>query len=620
MGKLVVHLLVRAAIGRQRLAVNGDDARLPHVPDRVKEVQSAHQLLFAQFRVLVVHLFQFVGEVVIARLHQLERFRQGHGLPTVVPVLVSLSLQGPEGIHLHLCQVDVELGGRLELSLVVQVEYTRLLLGGEGQRGVAVGRVVVVVQEAGDARRHVGHALVRVVVNGVQVYSNQGGGDSPRLHDVGIGVVEAQLDLFQVWFLVVQEGGAEAKEQVENVAVIVWIIRCAQDGALELLAFDDLQTGDAEGLAHVDVEGGGLGHSPVVGILVYLRLHHPDQLRFLPADVVQFAGGVGHFGVKGHHLPPVADWHQGGVEVIAAVVVFECRYAIVPGQVPIRGLVCPDFEHGPQAQVFGRVVPVLHLPQFVVGPVQGGGGVAQVIQVLGLQLDFDVLMTVKTAPLGGQRKSVGVISAGKGREVEAVRHAIVVVVCVPQVRHAVAIGVPGVHSLHVGGIPHRGGPLDEIGQPVVVGVGFEGVAGPMLAAEVEPLDFQGVSDQVAVAVHVEGVGAQAVLGDVLQAVVVGVFAGGAVTALGLGIGGWRLEIGGWVLGIGYWVLVFFGGCGIQAQGFGDGLGGLGGLGQARLETDDSIYLEQWRDDHDDADADRDEPVHPAAATGGDEGG
>ena len=52
----------------------------------------------------------------------------------------------------------------------------------------------------------------------------------------------------------------------------------------------------------------------------------------------------------------------------------------------------------------------------------------------------------------------------------------------------------------------------------------------MLSAVVKALNLQGIGDQVAVGVVIEGIGAQAVLGDVQQAIVVGVHAWFAVAA------------------------------------------------------------------------------------------
>jgi len=81
----------------------------------------------------------------------------------------------------------------------------------------------------------------------------------------------------------------------------------------------------------------------------------------------------------------------------------------------------------------------------------------------------------------------------------------------------------------------------------------------MSTAIIKAVNLQGIGDGVAVAVLVIGVGAQAVLVGVTQAVVVRVFGGAAFAAVEVGGGGGGLRIADcglcvacWVLGIGYW--------------------------------------------------------------------
>ena len=526
--ELVEHFLVRLARGRKRLAIKGDEARLSHEPDGVEQVECSFQIVLGQFWIVGVQRLQRSRQVVVPLLHRLQRLFERQGFPSAAPIFVTAALQTALGSHLDGRQVDVEIDVRLELAQVVHAVEADVLLGGEHQRGGAFGGIVLVVQEAENARRHVGHPLVHVAVGGGgQVYGDVTCWDAPRFYDVGVVVAKAFLDGLQVGALVVQKGGAQTKQQVKDALVVVRKVRRAQNGALEIPALGDLQTGDAEYLPDVGLDELGIVQGVVV---IDACLHHPDQLGVFPTNVVQFLRAIHHLGVKGHYASPIADGHQRRVHLII-VAVLERRDAILCDQRLPGYFVGDDLEHREQTQVLGRVVQVLDLAALVVGPVERGGGVPQVILILWLQLDFDVLVAVKATALGGQFEFVRVIGVRKGRQIQIVRHVVAVIVRVPDVRRAIAVRVPIVHALQVGGVSLWGWPFGKICQAIRVRVRFEGVAGPCPAVKLKPVDFQGVGDHVPVAVPVEGVGAQAVLGDVVQAIVVGILAGGAVAAL-----------------------------------------------------------------------------------------
>ena len=124
-----------------------------------------------------------------------------------------------------------------------------------------------------------------------------------------------------------------------------------------------------------------------------------------------------------------------------------------------------------------------------------------------------------------------VAGGGERGDVYVVGDTVAVVVVVPEVGDAVVVGV----AAHGRAVWCR--PFQAIGDAVFVTVGISGVAVPRLPRVGVPLDFERVGDAVSVAIEVVGVGAEAIFGEIIEAVVVGVGAGTAVAADDGGIGG-----------------------------------------------------------------------------------
>jgi hypothetical protein len=149
---------------------------------------------------------------------------------------------------------------------------------------------------------------------------------------------------------------------------------------------------------------------------------------------------------------------------------------------------------------------------------------------LDLQADHGVgrgVGDVRAGPHDAQVEAGRVAGHGVGREVLRIGHLVAVVVVVPEVRQPVAVDV----ELRRGAVGR--GPLGAVGHHVVVGVGPQRVAGPGLPGGVlDALQLQPVVDEVVVGVASLGVGAEAALVLVGQAVLVGV--GGAAVGGGAG--------------------------------------------------------------------------------------
>jgi hypothetical protein len=192
------------------------------------------------------------------------------------------------------------------------------------------------------------------------------------------------------------------------------------------------------------------------------------------------------------------------------------------------GHVAGDAQHGHQREVRRRVIHVAHLALVVLGPVEGLEGVAQVVGVgrAELQVHVDGAVVAPGVDAEGQR-GPGIGQGAEGGEVHLVGHAVAVVVLVPQVGHAVQVGVEALVRRAAQGVRTTGatdgvGPLQVVLQAVAVGVGVEGAGGPVLAVVVEALHLQRVGDQVEVAVYRVREGAQEHLVGVAEAVLIGI--------------------------------------------------------------------------------------------------
>ncbi len=424
----------------------GDEA---HVADLQAGVEVAHGGVIDAF---------------IALLDQLEHAgRRGH-LPAAGVLLVHAHLDAAGGEQGDVGEVDAQLGevdrAGAGARQVVQVADAQLLLIGDDDAGATDGRavgagaaiepviVVPVVQKAGhQVRAQASDAGVELVV-----LHRAAHGDRAARHAKGVDEIggaaggEARGDLLQrrlagrlpLQLDVGLEGVVQPQQQAEEVEVVA-IGRGAQDRRLVALVLGDFQAGDAEAVLVLVQRGAFRGDDPARRGVV-LHLGHPDQLG-IPLDVGGLPGGVGHLAVKAVHGAAVLRRHQGDQHDDLPVAIHPGAEPVLVRQALLRRHVGLDQQEGGQAQVLGRVIQVLDVPFRIPRPVQRRGRIAQVAHVLGLRLDLDELVAAKVAARGAQLGRGGVACHGKGRDVLLVRHAVAVVVIVPQVGDAVAVEV-----------------------------------------------------------------------------------------------------------------------------------------------------------------------------------
>ena len=290
----------------------------------------------------------------------------------------------------------------------------------------------------------------------------------------------------------------------------------------------------------------GFGATPTCGITgvvgvatvdvsVDLGLHHPHHAGRPRNGLGQLQRGIGDLGVEGFvQTAAIGLWPQWGVDQgLGGVGAGDDRIAILGGQIAADG-VGFNLQHRQQPDIVFALVEVGDLPgTVVIGPIQRGGAVAQMLRVLRLYLEFDVDRAGVTLRVNLQLQCIAIGCAhGVGREVELVRHAVVVVVGIPHIGRAVAIGVALGHA----GINQILGILQTIGDAIIVGIRVEWVGCPCLAAAGEAIDLDGIADPVLVGVDKARVGAQTGFLLIGKALLVGIDPRRALAALGHWVG------------------------------------------------------------------------------------
>ncbi len=548
-------------LGDQGAAVGGDGAIDGAAGPEVGGIGDEAHVLDGEVRVAAAQ-----GAVIarrVALLHQLEHPRRGRQLPFVILLLVHAELEPAGGQERHVGEVDVQADAAdpgAAASEVRQVLDAQLLLVGEDQRrcldrvagGVPPARHVKAIvaeivrdQLGADA----GQPRVQVREAGRAAHHHIAAGDAKGVHQAGAAPrSKARGDLLQRRLagvlpfqpLVPDKGVVEPQQPLEKPQVVR-----RGGGAHErrLIAphLGHLQAGEAKGVA-VAVQQLRVGVEAPVHPLVHLGLGQPDHLD-LPLDVVQLAGGVGHLGVKGRDVAAILHRDQRDEQEVPVAVLHDAIAVLVRQLVAGAG-VGGHPEEGEEPQVGGGPIEVLHVALLVIGPIQGGGGVAEAGAVGGAHRQLDVLVAVKAAA-GGAELGLGRIArGGVGREVQPIGDGVAVVVLIPDVGDSVAVDV-GAGPLAVGVVGD--GPLQGVGEAVAVGVHPQRVAGPGAALPLEPGQLDLVGEGVAVGIGAVGVGAQAELGGVAEGVAIGVLGRGAIAAAGQGRGlllGQRHDLGG----------------------------------------------------------------------------
>ena len=470
------------------------------------------------------------------------------------PVGREVGVQQLHGVgdgRLHEADVD---GGELGLLHAEHVGQIPALLRADA----AIGGVIEARVDGGDG--HVARAAGRALPVAVD-------GAAPSRQEAAVQTVEQAVERVHVEGLVVVCGRARRGRGGGRVFV--------DEGHVGAVFFGHLQAGDvpfvAIGLDDLQLVVLAVLGADVVGVGgadIVEHLHGPDHAHVLgrpPAavELVVHARVEGHI-VVAHAVGDQLQRHVGGPGAGHDLLHRDAEL----GQQVLRrqaldGTGDLDLEHGHQTHIAivvgigrdgvvdvveGLAVRVLKLPLPVVqGPVEHVLGIAQMVGVGGrnLELDLDQFVVCQLIDLQGEGGVRGKrlrvrgharLGGEIGRQIQVVAHAVAVVVVVPDVGRAVAVGIGQrrVAGAHV--------PLFAVGQTVIVGILLQGIGVPDLVAagHLAAGDFDVVVEPVLVRVFDVGQGAEQAFGEVDDGVAVGVAIGRVGTE--------RVEVGAAVVG------------------------------------------------------------------------
>ncbi len=135
----------------------------------------------------------------------------------------------------------------------------------------------------------------------------------------------------------------------------------------------------------------------VADLGVVLHIGHPHQFHLRPVDIAQILRAVGDLALEGRDPPAVADGGEQNVEFVLTAFGAERAQPVRLEQVGGGRIVRRHLEDGHQSQIAAGIVQVAHVALFIVRPIEGRGGIAQMGLILGLHLEFDVLVAVEGA-------------------------------------------------------------------------------------------------------------------------------------------------------------------------------------------------------------------------------
>ncbi len=476
----------------------------------------------------------------VASLQILQQLFKAHELPTGCIVAVLAELDVAHRQNGHVAQVRLQLAVRL--NQVLQALLAPSVLRRVEEEGRLRLGEVGLQQTLGHGHAQAGHGLIGVIESLVGADHRRGDEEGPRdgmrsrvaepLHNLvqrigGIGLVCPRRSG--------QEGFLQAEEENTQGPFVIQPGR-GEDRRLHAGLFGHPGAAHPEGIrVHLQRSFAGLDlafwwFGLVAFLLIHPRLHDPYQLHLpLNGPAGRHVGtGEDDSAVESSRVAPaIHQGHRYVQDFLAGIGV------VLDSDAVLRrlhgGHVAPHTEHGDQGQVVFAAVQVTHLALFVVGPVQGLEGVAQVVGVRGdhLQVYVDWALVIAGVDAQGEGGSVAG-QGGEGGEVRPVGDTVAIVVIVPHVGHAVQVGVEAlVGPALQGSGPSRPAdgirPLQAVAQAVPVAVEVQGVGDPVLPVVVEAFNLQRVGDQVEVAVHRGGERAQHLLVGIGEAVLVRIF-------------------------------------------------------------------------------------------------